>query len=1483
MVRNRGTGTLWVVLTTLSVLVLAAALLVLLPDDASAVTISSDTTYSGKSLEWAEDVEVTNGAKLSIRSCDVTFTPPGTTPIRLLVSSGSLEILDSDLVGGGAGFVIKTHGRTVIRNVTATGLAAIANSSLGSIGLPLAAHGGIMAYGTTLTVSNLDVTGAPATALYAEDCDLDVRSLGVHDACTGYTTAGTCAAVALVWTGSPGAGTSARRAVLNASKVQTSNNIGLLIAASGTDLDPTVELQSVELSSGVFDALYVVERGNHGMLTVVGDTNELNHNKGNGITWKRTSTSGDASMRISSSRIYNNGGAGLSVDCTSSGGAADLTLEGCTIEENAGHGAVVASSGCTQTLNVTLEGCTVTQPKGSGAHFTTNGDASTSYYQLRLIDTTVVSPTSHGVYARLSQAYAQLNVTLDGSTVSRAGGDGVHVEYDLMYFTYAAAPAAMGNLTVKDSLIENSAGYAVYDSRVLKSYYQWATGRSTLTAYVNLLGSRFANHTRTCVLITNPSQHQYPSYASEVVVGGCTFTNSTGGGLHDRVDSLTPSAGGTTTTAWYLWGSTFEDLGGTGFNVELRRADLSSITLGVKGCDFRRLKGSGLYFAATGQAFQGDTWASFVDCTFEDLKAYAIYLSPGKPGGLADTHELELRGILARNTTGVYASLDGIAQLDDYVLVVDDFTALDTRGDALKVLAHPYQTAEMVTSVERFHANRTNGTALHIQLTSDRSGNLWGDLTGDDIYMEGQVRGLIIQDHTGVLSNLSILGSEELDLQKTDLCVPGDRTGILELHVATLDRRKASVAGAGSLWVYNSLGVRVEWQNGMAALGAGVQVLDRTFAVVAVGRVDSEAGMPPIELLGYIMDKSEYRSRSPFIVNITFLDLEQTAVCALDEPVVVLIKLFDRVPPSAVILEPDDGSAQRATFFELRGSAFDAHAGILDIRYRLDEGEFTSIGATSPFSTTVEGLEPGSHVLEVEIEDRAGNVAREVIHVDIDNQPPVLIISEPAGDVLVRSSPITVMGETEDGATVSINGVNITTVHGLFITLVHLEEGLNTVTVVSMDRLSNVATVRFQAMLDTVEPFLDVQSHSDGDWVDEADQVLGGIVEAGCTLTVAGTSVEVDNQSFEAPVHLVEGPNLFELVATDPAGNSVKVAITLRLAIREPWVNIESPVEGALYDHREVRVLGTVQEGCTVLVNGRPATIKLGLVDELLVLPEGVSTITVEARDPAGNANVITRTVEVDSVPPVLTLDALPSSTRASVMNVTGSTVGATALWLDGEEVPIGDNGTFWVLVTLREGTNAIRLRAEDGARHEATAEAEVVLDTVAPFLRVLAPSLERMDDGRYVCRERMLALQVVSEPGAKVTAGGAYIILGSEGATSFDVRLSADGTTTVEVMAEDELGNVATVRYEVVYEGARASAVGSLGSGELLLVALNVALVVAIVALAVRYRSVAARAATARRNGNGRRPPNGNGRNGHAPNGTHQNGHGGVGGGGPA
>ena len=193
-----------------------------------------------------------------------------------------------------------------------------------------------------------------------------------------------------------------------------------------------------------------------------------------------------------------------------------------------------------------------------------------------------------------------------------------------------------------------------------------------------------------------------------------------------------------------------------------------------------------------------------------------------------------------------------------------------TRGDAIEVSVHPYQSARMDTVLRDIRTYDTNGTALTLSYTSDRSQPLWGSLTGENITLQEQeVGGLLLYEHTGEINDLTIKGSKDFDMHKVDNRVPPDGTGILELHSASMDRKKVKVVGDGSLWVFNELSVKVEWQNGMAALGAGVQVQDRTFQVVAVGHVEGEHGMDPVELLAYILDSAEFRSRSDVSMNPT--------------------------------------------------------------------------------------------------------------------------------------------------------------------------------------------------------------------------------------------------------------------------------------------------------------------------------------------------------------------------------------------------------------------------------------------------------------------------------------------------------------------------------------------------------------------------------------------------------------------------------------
>jgi hypothetical protein len=1439
----------WAKATLLLALFTVVGALALGSGTAEGQQITNDTTYQDENLVFTEDVEVAQGAKLVLKGCDVTFRPPGTLPLYLRVVSGSLEISDTDLVGEGSGFIVWSHGDTVIRNVTATGLGAESNSSLASTGLPLAAQGGFMFYGSTVTVFNLDISGAPATALYAEDCDIDIFSLGSRDACAAYTGTDQSAAVAITYLGIPMAGSSQRTAVINSSKVQGSYNHGLLIGAASTGYDVSVSIEGTEIDTTDASGLVVYESGSHGEFDITGDTNDIHHTKGDAILWVRRASSGsDATMVLKQSRIYTITGTAFRVIATGAKGSATLELEGCTITDTLGHGTAVTSSGSIQSLNVTLRDCTFTAPGGTGLYFTTDGDGKTSDYHMRLVGTDIEDAKGYGIYTRVSQAYTMFNLTVTDSRVTGSSSDGIRMEYSLSYFSYLEAPAVTSNLTVDGSLIADNGGYGIYDSRYLRSYYAWAQGKSTLYAAVNILDTIIRNHTKSAVVVTPTSQIQYCIYTSEVHVDGSTFLNNSGYGYYERVDALTQANGGSTRVSWRVRDSTFRQLGHSGVYVDVRRADSAMLLFDVRNSTFADTVYHGAVLTTSSSPYVGNVVARLLDCTFTDLGGHAYYLWPGRPGTVGDDQRVTLQRVRVHNTTGIHVYLDGYALEDTYQLTLREVNVSRTRGDAIEVRVHPYQSARMDTVLRDIHVRDTNGTALSLTYTSDRNQPLWGAIEGENITLLDQVGGLILYEHTGTVHDITIKNSQDFDLHKVDDQMPPEETGILELHDASMDRKKVNVVGDGALWVFNELRVKVEWQNGMAALGAGVQIQDRTFQVVAVGHVDGEEGMDPVELLAYIQDSSEFRSRSPFIVNITFLDLEQTGVCSLDEPAVVRIVVHDRVAPSVVILEPDDGAAQRASYFELRGSAFDAHAGLHEIRYRIDGGEWTSVGSDSPFRTTVEDVEPGEHLLEVEVADRAGNVASEAIHIEIDNQPPRLVVASPEGDILTMDDMLVVRGETEDGATVSINGVDVETLHGLFIAEVELEEGPNTITVVSIDPLSNVATVRFIATLDTVEPFLDVHSHEDGDWVSSADVVLTGIVEAGCTLTIDGDTVQVSNLSFEHLVHLRAGDNDLTLRAVDPAGNVYTHIITLYVATEDPWLHLESPEDGALYDQREVRVLGTVQEGSTVTVNGRLVTIKQGLVDELLVLPEGMSTVTIEVIDAAGNVHTKPVQVTVDTVDPVLVLDPVPDRTRNPVLTLSGTAEGAIKLFLGDVAVELDGEGAFLVNVTLLEGTNVLDLVCHDPVGHQDRTTVQVVLDSTAPFLRLVLPGMTQDDNGTWYSSISTATIQVVSEPGASITLNGVYILVGEDGTASVDMPLERAGETTVfNVLVVDDLGNSEQLEYRIVFEGVKAEG-SSIDWMALLSTVVIVALMVAIVVMVARYNTLVKKMSKRRR-----------------------------------
>ncbi len=72
--------------------------------------------------------------------------------------------------------------------------------------------------------------------------------------------------------------------------------------------------------------------------------------------------------------------------------------------------------------------------------------------------------------------------------------------------------------------------------------------------------------------------------------------------------------------------------------------------------------------------------------------------------------------------------------------------------------------------------------------------------------------------------------------------------------------------------------------------------------------------------------------------------------------------------------------------------------------------------------------------------------------------------------------------------------------------------------------------------------------------------------------------------------------------------------------------------------------------------------------------------------------------------------------TRRQV-EVAGKTAPGAHLTVGGVAVPVGKDGRFRGVITLREGANAVSVVAHDVGGHAAASDARLLLDTTAPPL----------------------------------------------------------------------------------------------------------------------------------------------------------------------
>src|SRR5207247_5789405 len=220
-------------------------------------------------------------------------------------------------------------------------------------------------------------------------------------------------------------------------------------------------------------------------------------------------------------------------------------------------------------------------------------------------------------------------------------------------------------------------------------------------------------------------------------------------------------------------------------------------------------------------------------------------------------------------------------------------------------------------------------------------------------------------------------------------------------------------------------------------------------------------------------------------------------------------------------------------------------------------------------------------------------------------------------------------------ARIVVNGILVDNTGGNWFVRIPLAEGLQVIRADARDDAGNAATVSISGTLDMTPPSLSLGSPLDGSITNNPGIFVAGLTDPGTTVTVDGTPVTVSpSGGFSTTVYIV-GVHVFDVVATDPAGNVARATAIVEFDNTAPAVAITSPATGRIVAVPTVTITGQTEPGAHVVVNGYSVAVDTtGVFSVRLALQSGANAITAMATDDAGNSATDSITVTyADPVP----------------------------------------------------------------------------------------------------------------------------------------------------------------------------------------------------------------------------------------------------------
>ncbi len=381
--------------------------------------------------------------------------------------------------------------------------------------------------------------------------------------------------------------------------------------------------------------------------------------------------------------------------------------------------------------------------------------------------------------------------------------------------------------------------------------------------------------------------------------------------------------------------------------------------------------------------------------------------------------------------------------------------------------------------------------------------------------------------------------------------------------------------------------------------------------------------------------------------------------------------------------------------------------------------------------TTDFALREGPNEVRVVASDHLGNTAEHIIRVTLDTIPPPLIIIEPRAGTVLGKTRATVVGQTEEGALVRIDGAPVANIQGSFTGTTSLLEGRNILVVEAQDAIGNTATARIPVTVDTAPPWVRLVEPVQGRVYGGSGIRIDGWVEPGTMVFVNDQEFAVVDGRFAGTIMGIEGPYTVSVVAVDTAGNAAPTAVTVIVDTTAPQIVLGSPADGTLTNLDSVIVEGLLVwdretfRDVTLSLNGGFLPFSAdGAFRERVPVSEGTNPMSFVVSDEVGNSRTAFVMVVRDSTAPFLIVEATPTfmhpvwnkpATYNGMVYVDGFAEPGSMVTINGAEISVGTDGHFNASVSLAAldaglelSRTTIRVASADAAGNSKALDLEV-------------------------------------------------------------------------------------------------------------------------------------------------------------------------------